>query len=51
MVVVVEPLHPSSQRLPDEAQQEEEEVEAAIGPLLWQPEQPSVAVQVAAEAS
>jgi hypothetical protein len=50
VVVVVEPLHPSSQRLPDEAQQEEE-VEAAIEPLLLQPEQPLVAVQVAAEAS
>jgi hypothetical protein len=50
VVVVVEPLHPSSQRLPDEAQQEEE-VEAAIEPLRSQPEQPSEAVQVAAEAS
>jgi hypothetical protein len=49
-VVVVEPLLPSSQRLPDEAQQEEE-VEAAIEPLLLQPEQPLAAVQVAAEAS
>ena len=49
-MVVVEPLLPSSQRLPDEAQQEEE-VEAALEPLLLQPEQPMAAVQEAAEAS
>ena len=49
MVVVVAPLHPSSQRWPDEAQ--EEEVEAALEPLHLQPELPMAAVQEAVEAS